>query len=117
MSTEVEIFECLSTVTIREIAAEASALTGLRVKPALVRKIRKQLFNEHNARRLDHIDGQHNPWHPNGPTANTGKIGSTYTFTDFRARRLLRAVVQHVQARYLAPETLQVSSTPFGFLT
>lgn len=112
-----ELFECESTVTIREIAAEASRLTGLRVRPILVRKIRKTLAVDYAARQLDHIDGQHNPWLPNGPTANTGKLGPTYTFNDFRARRLLQAVVQHVQAKYLSPSFACVNGSPFGFLS
>ena len=112
-----ELFECESTVTIREIAAEARRLTGLPVQPSLVRKIRKQLADTYHARRIDHIDGQHNPWTPNGPTASTGKIGPTYTFDDFRAKRLLRAVVLHVQAKYLTPSYLRVNGSPFGFLS
>ena len=112
------LFECESTVTIREIAAEASRLTGLRVRPSLVRRIRKQLASSYHERQLDHIDAQHNPWLPNGPTASTGKLGPTYTFNDFRASRLLRAVVQYVQSKYVAPSFLRVTTAaPFGFFS
>lgn len=112
-----ELFECESAVTIREIAAKASRLTGLRVRPSLVRQIRKNLAEQYHAGCLDHIDGQHNPWLPNGPTAHNGKLGPTYTFTDFRAKRLLQAVVRHVQAKYILPNCFRVESSPFGFLT
>lgn len=115
MATAVELFECEKAVTIREIAAEASRLTGLRVTPAIVRKIRRGLAACYPRPRMDHIDQQRNPWLPNGHVANTGRIGPSYTFNDFRARQLLRAVVQHVQAKFTTPTGLALVDSPFGF--
>lgn len=115
MATAVELFECEKAVTIREIAAEASRLTGLRVTPAIVRKIRRGLSAEYPQQHMDHIDQQRNPWLPNGHVANTGRIGPSYTFNDFRARQLLRAVVQHVQAKFTTPPGLVLADSLFGF--
>jgi hypothetical protein len=111
----VELFECEQAVTIREIASEATRLTGLRVTPALVRKIRRGLAAQYAAQPIDHIEQSRNPWMPNGHVGNTGRVGPSYTFGDFRAKQLLRAVVQHVQTKYTRPDGLTLASSPFGF--
>jgi hypothetical protein len=114
MST-VELFECEQAVTIREIASEATRLTGLRVTPALVQKIRRSLAAQYAEQPIDHIDRSRNPWMPNGHVGNTGRVGSAYTFGDFRAKQLLRSVIQHVHAKYTRPAGLTLPSSPFGF--
>lgn len=111
----VDLFDCPSAVTIREIAIEASRLTGLRVRPAIVRKIRRGLAARYHEQRIDEIDGRQNPWQPNGHVSSLGMIGPTYTFTDVRAAQLLRAVVQHVQTRLTTPRALRISDSPFSF--
>lgn len=104
-----ELFEVEQAVTIREIAAEASRLTGVTVRPPLVRKIRKQLSNDYHERSIDDIDAGINPWRPNGHINSSGRVGSSYTFTSYRAGRLLREVVRHVQSQFSRPARANVS--------